>query len=124
MKHIHRKRGHEALRDIGIVPRYGGVLVHDRWASYFAYDNCEHALCGSHLLRDLRCIEDAHGHAWARRLRQLLLKTCRRVRDLPDKALSDPDYKAVCTCYRTLLTQARREFPCWNWSGDSITKPG
>ena len=111
VKRCHRKRGAEAIRDSGIVPRYGGVLVHDRWASYFAYDNCEHALCGSHLLRDLRFIEDAHGHAWAKRMGQLLLNTCRRVREHPDKALSEPDYKALRTRYRTLLTQARRELP-------------
>ena len=111
VKRVHRKRGREALRDIGIVPRYGGVLVHDRWASYFAYDNCEHALCGSHLLRDLRFIEDAHGHAWARRLRTLLLKTCRNVREHPDKALEDTAYKALQKHYRTILTQAKKELP-------------
>lgn len=111
IKHGHRKRGGEALKDIGIVPRYGGVLVHDRWASYFAYDQCEHALCGSHLLRNLAFIEDAHGHAWARLLGKLLLNTCRNVRNHPNKALSEPDYKALRTRYRTLLTQARRELP-------------
>ena len=111
LKHCHRKRGGEALRDIGIVPRYGGVLVHDRWASYFAYENCEHALCGSHLLRDLAFIEEAHDHAWARRLGTLLRETCRNVREHDKKALSDPDYKAVRKRYRTILTQARRELP-------------
>ena len=111
VKRCHRKRGTEALRDIGIVPRYGGVLVHDRWASYFAYENCRHALCGSHLLRDIRFVEDAHDHAWAKRMRTLLLKTCRRVREHPDKALSEPDCKAVQKRYRTILTQAGRELP-------------
>lgn len=111
LKRVHRKRGAEAINDLDIIPRYQGVLVHDRWASYFAYDNCEHALCGSHLLRDLRFVEDAHGHAWAKRLGTLLLKTCRNVREHPNRALSDPDYKAVRKRYRTLLTQARRELP-------------
>ena len=111
LKVCHRKRGAEAIRDIGIIPRYRGVLVHDRWASYFAYEQCAHALCGSHLLRDLAFVEEAHGHAWARLLGKLLLDTCRTVRKHPDKALSDPDYKAVRTRYRTLLTQARRELP-------------
>ena len=111
LKRCHRKRGTEALKDIGIVPRYGGVLVHDRWASYFAYDNCEHALCATHLLRDLAFIEEAHGHAWAKRMGILLLNTCRNVRNHPDKALSEPAYKAVRKRYRTLLTQARRELP-------------
>ena len=111
IKHGHRQRGGDALKDIGIVPRYGGVLVHDRWASYFAFEKCEHALCGSHLLRNLAFIEDAHGHAWAKRLGNLLLTTCRKVRDHPNKALDETDYKAVRTRYRTLLTQARRELP-------------
>ena len=111
VKHCHRKRGGEALRDIDIVPRYGGVLVHDRWASYFAFDNCAHALCGSHLLRNLAFIEDAHDHAWASHLGNLLRTTCRRVRQHQDKALDETDYKAVRTRYRTILTQAKRELP-------------
>ncbi len=111
LKHCHRKRGGDALKDIGIVPRYGGVLVHDRWASYFAYDNCEHALCGSHLLRNLAFIEDAHGHAWAQRMSRLLLKTCRQVRTHKNKALSETDYQSLRTRYRTILTQAKRELP-------------
>ncbi len=111
LKCVHRQRGRDAIDELNIIPRYRGVLVHDRWASCFAYDNCEHALCGSHLLRDLRFIEEAHGHAWARRMGTLLLKTCRQVREHPDKALSEPDYKAVRTRYRTLLTQAKRELP-------------
>ena len=41
---------------------------------------------GAHLLRDLKFVEDAHGHAWARRMRKLLLKTCRKVRELDAQA--------------------------------------
>ena len=111
LKVCHRKRGTEAIRDLGIIPRYGGVLVHDRWASYFAYEQCAHALCGSHLLRDLAFIEDAHNHAWAKRMGNLLLDTCRKVRDHDNRALSDLDYKAVRKRYRTILTQAKRELP-------------
>lgn len=111
LKHGHRQRGGDALKDIGIVPRYGGVLVHDRWASYFTFDNCEHALCGSHLLRNLAFIEQAHGHAWAKHMGTLLLKTCRTVRKQKSKALSKPDYKTLRTRYRTILTQAKRERP-------------
>ena len=33
VKRLHRKRGCEAIDDIGIIPRYGGVVVHDCWAS-------------------------------------------------------------------------------------------
>ena len=36
VKRLHRKRGCEAIDDIGIIPRYGGVVVHDCWASYLS----------------------------------------------------------------------------------------
>ena len=111
LKFVHRQRGRAAIDEIGVIPRYGGVLVHDRWASYFIYGNCEHALCGSHLLRDLAFVEDAHDHAWARRLKKLLLDTHRTVGKLDNKALDEPAYKAVRKRYRTILTQARRELP-------------
>ena len=58
-----------------------------------------------------RFVEDAHGHAWAKRLKKLLLDTCRSVREHPDKALGEAACKAVRKRYRTLLTQARRELP-------------
>ena len=111
VKFVHRRRGRAALDELNVIPRYGGVLVHDRWASYFAYGNCRHALCGAHLLRDLAFVKDAHGHAWAKRMGKLLLDTCRKVREHPGKALDDTAFKAVRKRYRTLLTQARRELP-------------
>ena len=111
LKFVHPRRGRAALDELNVLPRYGGILIHDRWASYFAYENCEHALCGSHLLRDLTFVEDAHGHAWEKRLKKLLLDTCRSVREHPDKALDEAACKALRKRYRTLLTQARRELP-------------
>ena len=73
MKCLHPKRGCEAIEDIGIIPRYGGVAVHDCWASYLSYTHCDHALCGSHLLRELTFIVEAHDYAWAKRMKRLLL---------------------------------------------------
>ncbi len=62
-KFLHPKRGLEAIEAIGIIPRYGGVVVHDCWASYLSYDHCGHALRGSHLLRALTFVVDANGYA-------------------------------------------------------------
>ena len=49
VKRLHPKRGCEAIEAIGIIPRYGGVAVHDCWASYLSYAHCDHALCGAYV---------------------------------------------------------------------------
>ena len=111
VKRLHPKRGCEAIEAIGIIPRYGGVAVHDCWASYLRYAHCDHALCGAHLLRELTFIVDAHGYAWAKRMKRLLLDACHEVAQRDEKTLSESQYKAVQRRYRTILTQGERELP-------------
>ncbi|WP_419618998.1 IS66 family transposase, partial [Thiolapillus sp.] len=60
----------------GVIPRYGGVIIHDCWASYLSYDQCGHGLCGSHLLRELTFIIDSNDYAWAANMKRLLQETC------------------------------------------------
>src|SRR6266700_6642393 len=47
----HASRGRPAMDEIGIWPRFGGRGMHDRLASYDAYD-CAHSICVAHLVRD------------------------------------------------------------------------
>ena len=111
LKVLHPRRGCEAIEAIGIIPRYQGVLIHDCWASYLSYGHCRHALCGAHLARELAFVVEAHGHAWARRMRSLLLEACHQVAQRDDRTLSAKQYKALRRRYRTILTQAKRELP-------------
>ena len=111
VKRLHPKRGREAIEAIGILPRYGGVTVHDCWASSLSYAHCGHALCGAHLLRELTFIVDAHGYAWAKRMKRLLLDTCHQVASRDHKTLTPHEYKALHKRYRTLLTQGAKELP-------------
>ena len=111
LKRLHPKRGREAIEAIGIIPRYGGVVIHDCWASYLSYDHCGHALCGAHLLRELTFIIDAHDYAWARRMKRLLVETCHQVAERDDKVLTPEQYKALQKRYRTILTQGANELP-------------
>ena len=48
VKFLQRKRGKAAIEAIGLIPRFGGTLVHDCWASYLSYEQCKHQLCGAH----------------------------------------------------------------------------
>lgn len=111
LKFLHPKRGQEAMQDIGVIPRYGGVIIHDCWASYLAYDHCRHGLCGAHLLRELTFIVDAEGYAWAKNLKRLLQQTCVRVSGRKRKQLTAREYKALQKRYRTILTQGQKELP-------------
>jgi transposase len=70
---VHPKRGKKALDDTpSLIPDYQGWAVHDCWASYFKYDQCRHAICGAHLLRELQALIEQGSH-WADRMRDLLL---------------------------------------------------
>lgn len=44
----HRKRGQDAMDEIGILPHYTGRAMHDRLSSYDDY-SCQHSVCGAHL---------------------------------------------------------------------------
>ena len=66
---------------------------------------------GAYLLRELAFIVDAHGYAWAKRMKRLLLGACHQVSKRDDKTLSASEYKALQKRYRTILTQGARELP-------------
>ena len=85
--------------------------MHDRWATYFIYDNFVDALCGAHLLRDLQFIIDAHDQRWPKRMKKLLLQASREVAKSDGKVLTNARFKSVRKQYRTILTQGKKELP-------------
>ncbi len=111
LKFLHPKRGCEAIEAIGIIPRYGGVVIHDCWASYLSSHHCGHGLCGSHLLRELTFIVDANGYAWAATMKRLLQATCAKGATRKRKTVTQAEYKNLQKRYRTILTRGGSELP-------------
>jgi transposase-like protein len=111
LKLLHQKRGKEGIAELNIIPRYGGVIIHDCWASYLSYDHCGHGLCGSHLLRELTFIIDSNQYRWARNIKKLLQETCRTVAKREEKCLSDKEYANLQKRYRNILTRGGKELP-------------
>jgi transposase len=111
LKFLHPKRGAEAIEAINIIPRYGGTIIHDCWASYLSYAHCGHGLCGSHLLRELTFIVESNAYRWAVNIKTLLKQTCSLVSKRPSKSLSETEYKNLRKRYRNLLTRGEKELP-------------
>ncbi len=111
LKCLHEKRGLEAIESINIIPRYKGVIIHDCWASYLSYKHCDHGLCGSHLLRELRFIVESNNYSWARHMYRLLKVGCKMVSSKPEKYLNEGDYLRLQRCYRKIIALGERELP-------------
>jgi transposase len=74
---VHRRRGREGIDAHGVLNHYTGVIVHDAWRPYDCYRDAVHALCNSHLLRELQQVIDVcdeAGRAWAEQARHALLE--------------------------------------------------
>ena len=76
---IHTARGAVAMDDFGILPHFRGIAVHDHWTPYFTFDECLHALCNAHILRELTFLEETLGERWAGRMQRLLWAIHARV---------------------------------------------
>ena len=100
-------RGREAMDRIGVLPEYTGVCVHDRWASYEKYQQCTHAYCNAHLLRDLKA-EQEKGKPYAEELQKLL---CEANELSKEGTPAMTAVKAIEKRYDQIITKALKNEP-------------
>jgi transposase len=73
---------------MGILPVLEGRAMHDHWKSYFTFDQCQHALCNAHHLRELQFIMDQYQQPWAKDMSQVLLDIKAEVEAAPLEQMS------------------------------------
>ena len=106
---VHPKRGVEAMNDFGILPQCQNWIMHDHWAPYFTFENCLHALCNQHHLRELKFLFEQHHQAWAQQLSQFLLDLKQRVEQTG--VLAEKPFRRTLAQYRAILANGRRRHP-------------
>ena len=109
-------RGHTAMDEINVLPRYRGTCVHDGLLAYKHYTYCRHAPCGVHLLRELTYFEglSAETKAWAAPLKELLLGMkgeVERVRGEGGKRLPEDQLHSLTASYERLVAEGQKAQP-------------
>jgi transposase len=106
----HSKRGREALDDMGVLPGYRGVAVHDAYTSYLSYP-ARHALCNAHLLRDLVAVEEETGALWCGAMQALLREAHAAAQQARSDAAERVESGALRVRYHALLEEGRKAHP-------------
>lgn len=97
---IHKKRGKEALSSAdSVLHEFRHRAVHDCWVSYFDFDQCKHALCGAHLLRELTALIEQDSK-WAKQMHELVMALYEASKGtsevVPDQAHWHDKFKHIC----------------------------
>ena len=88
--HVHPKRGQVGMEAGGILPTFQGGAIHDHWASYLQFSDCQHYFCNAHHLRELAFAHEQYGQAWAADMAHLLLRIKAEVETSPPPLMSLP----------------------------------
>jgi len=106
---VHPKRGTEAMDAFGIIGACRQWVVHDHWKPYFAYQECLHALCNQHLLRELKFLWEEQHEVWAQQLSHLLLEFHRQRQTRGE--FNEGQFKRALKRYRRIVRRGRYRHP-------------
>lgn len=109
----HEKRGTIAMNEIGILPLFNGIGVHDFWKSYFNYD-FRHTLCNAHHLRELNFVIETDKLDWSAKIKDLLLNIKSKVDDakfIGHNSLSKEIVNQYSSDYQYILNEGLLNYP-------------
>jgi transposase len=97
---VHKKRGGEALQsEESLLKDFRNRAVHDCWEPYFGFEQCQHSLCGAHLLRELTNLIE-NGCKWATQMHQFMLHlygvSQKATVPVADRQTWEREFKHIC----------------------------
>jgi len=104
----HKKRGTEAMDEMGVLPLYEGKLCHDHWKPYYKYKKISHLLCNAHHLRELERVWEQEKQEWGKIMMNFLLELNQVVKDsggMLKQILADKKRER----YREILKEGEKE---------------
>jgi len=111
---LHKKRGKEATDAMDILPDYAGILVHDHWSPYNKYENCSHAFCNAHHLRELTHAIETTNADWAKNMEKFLkisYKIIKRAKNRGQIELKEEQIKKLEQIYDNIIQLGHVFFP-------------
>lgn len=105
----HTDRGGEAMKAMGVLEHFHGILCHDHWKPYFQF-TCKHVLCNAHHLRELERAWEKEDQKWALAMQGLLLEM-NEATNAAAGCLEKDEANKFRERYRGILTQAEKECP-------------
>ena len=80
---IQAGRGYDSICNIGFLPKYKGIVIHDCLAAYWKFKDVIHGLCCAHLQRELKWVIEfkKKNKVWAQALFDLLVEMNKSVDD-------------------------------------------
>lgn len=111
---LHKKRGRIAMDDMEIIPNYTGILVHDHWAPYNKYNNCNHSYCNAHILRELNGIFQKDNVQWSEDMHTLLTNmniAAHKAKENHKDELSQAQIQKFIKNYEKIIQSANKYYP-------------
>ncbi len=105
--HASETRGKAAPDAAGVLGRFTGTMVHDRFQMYFNYTGATHAICLAHVLRDLEAAGVRWNQGWAVEMATLLAETnkaCHEARAAGKKRLGTRELAAFLSSYDAIVS--------------------
>jgi transposase len=105
---VHAKRGKEALNStFSLIKDFKNWAIHDCWKTYFGFDNCSHALCNAHIVRELDNLIEQKCE-WANDMKNFLFQ----LFEISEKATIIVPHKQVWVKkYQNICKKADEEEP-------------
>ena len=102
-------RGKESFEKMGILSRYGGILMGDHYAVNESFKG-QNAYCNAHTIRAAKGILDLRKDSMAKKYIEFMYDLKKEVDASPQKCLSTVRYKEVEKDYSKLLNEWKKEF--------------